>query len=228
MRVIVFGGSQGLGRQVVQRALADGHRVTVFSRHPKRVGVSHERLQLREGDVRNSESVLSAVKGHRVVICTLGLPIRKALPSGRSVALSAGTANIIEAMERHRSKRLILETAIGTGGSQRQISRIYRFALRVILRHLYREKDQQEALVRQSKLEWLIVRPATMTNGPATGQYLVNPPMSFGMFTHISRADAADFIVRQLTEKEYLGKAVTVTYPRAGWRDFPRWLKDFR
>ena len=228
MRVLVIGASQGLGRETVRKALAEGHRVTAFARHPERIGITHERLKLHAGDVLKLDDVKAAMKNQQAVIITLGLPTKQAMGFGHSLVLSGGTANVIEAMERAGVNRLILETAIGAGESKHQIGWLYRFSLRGILRHIFREKDTQEALVRASKLDWTIVRPVTLTFGPETDEYLVDPPMSFGMFTQISRADVAAFMVEQLTDDSHLRKAVVVSYLRRGWRDFPAWLKHYR
>lgn len=228
MRVLVVGASHGLGKETVTKALAEGHRVTAFARHPEGVGVSHERLRLVRGDVTSIRDVTRAMKNQQAVIITLGLPTKQAMGFGHSLILSGGTANVIEAMERLKVKRLILETAIGAGESKHQLGWFYRFSLRVVLHHLFREKDLQESLVKDSPLEWTIIRPSALTNGPPTGEYLVNPPMSYGMFTHVSRKDVAGFMVACLEDPDSIGKSLTPTYPRAGWRDFPRWLKDYR
>lgn len=228
MRVLVVGASHGLGKETTKAALAEGHRVTAFARHPERVGVSHERLRLLRGDVTSVSDVKKAMRNQQAAIITLGLPVKQAMGFGHSLVLSGGTANVIEAMERAKGKRLILETAIGAGESKHQLGWLYRFSLRVGLRHLFKEKDIQEALVKDSPLDWTIIRPSTLTNGPATGQYLVNPPMSYGMFTHISRKDVAGFMVKCLDDPETVGQTLTPTYARSGWKDFPRWLKHYR
>ncbi len=228
MRVLVIGASHGLGREVVRKAVAEGHRVTAFARHPENVGISHERLKLCRGDATSATDVTKAMKDQRAVIITLGLPTKQALGFGHSLVLSGGTANVLEAMQRHGVKRLILETAIGTGESKRSLGPLYRLALRGVLRYVFNEKDTQEVLVRESDTDWTIVRPSTMTYGQPTGSYLIDPPMSFGMFTHIARADVAEFIVRQLDEPTKVRQAVTISYPRRGWWDFPGWLADYR
>ncbi|MSU76225.1 NAD(P)-dependent oxidoreductase [Patescibacteria group bacterium] len=229
MRILVVGASQGLGKETTKKALAEGHRVTAFARHPEGVGISHERLRLVRGDVTSIKDVTKAMKNQQAVIITLGLPTKQAMGFGHSLVLSGGTANVIEAMDRAKVKRLILETAIGAGDSKHQLGWFYRLTLRVGLHHAFREKDSQESLAKASSLDWTIVRPSALTNGLPTGSYLVNPPMSYGMFTHIARKDVATFLVGCTEDATTIGKELTVTYPRSGfWRDFPRWLKDYK
>lgn len=228
MRVLVVGASHGLGKETVKTALAEGHRVTALARHPERIGVSHERLRLIRGDVLKLADVKKSVRNQQAVIITLGLPTKQAIGFDHSQVLSGGTANVIEAMERTKANRLILETAIGAGESKHQLGWFYRFSLRVGLRSLFKEKDLQETLVKDSPLDWTIIRPSALTNGPATGQYLVNPPMSYGMFTHISRKDVAGFMLKCLADDTTVGQVLTPTYARSGWKDFASWLKHYR
>lgn len=228
MKIIVFGASQGLGKQVVQRGLAHGHAMTAFARHPEKLGISHERLRLVAGDATSASAVSKALKGQRAAVCTLGLPTKQAMGFGRSQVLTAGIANIIEGMERHKVRRLVLETAIGSGDSKRSLSWAAWLALRGGLGYQAREKDRQERMVRESGLDWTIVRPSALTNGPLTDRLLVDPPQTYGLFTHCSRIDVADEIVRIVGKHEYAGSAVTLSYARAGWRDFPRWLGEYR
>ncbi len=228
MKIIVFGASQGLGKQTVQRALAHGHTVTAFARHPERIGISHERLRLVTGDVASAAAVTKALQDQRAAICTLGIPTKPALGFGHSLVLTAGIANIIEGMERHGVRRLVLETAIGSGESRRSLGWPARIAFREILRYLFQEKDRQERMVRDSGLDWTIVRPAVLTNGPLTDRLLEDPPQTYGIFTNVSRADVAEAIVRITEEERYVGRALALSYARHGWRDFPRWLGEYR
>ena len=82
----------------------------------------------------------------------------------------------------------------------------------VSLRHFFPDKERQELVIRQSQLDWVIVRPARLTNGKRTGEY------RHGFGPHekikgvISRADTAEFMLKQLTEDTYLRKTPGVSY----------------
>jgi putative NADH-flavin reductase len=66
-------------------------------------------------------------------------------------------------------------------------------------------------MVRKSGLDWIIVRPVILTNGPKTGRYKVlNNPKDWRSGT-ISRADVADFLVKQVQDPAYLGKTPVLT-----------------
>jgi len=73
---------------------------------------------------------------------------------------------------------------------------------------VYLDKDAQELIIRKSTLEWVIVRPAILTHGPKTGTYhvLVDPKEWRSGF--ISRADVADFLLKQINDDTFLGKTL--------------------
>jgi len=234
VKVLVIGGSHGVGREVVRQAAAAGHSVTVFSRRPERAGLTDPRLALFPGSVLITADVEAVVPGHDAIICTLGIPTGSAigLPGKRHPVLSAGTKNLVDAAQRHGSKRVILLTAIGAGDSRRNLTTAGRLGLRLGLPYLYAEKDRQEQTLRASSLDWTIVRPTALTDGPQTGTYGVHnypggPAFTSGLLTHISRADVAGFIVGQLGKTDHLGHAVTLSYP-ARFGDSLRWIANFR
>ncbi len=230
MKVIIIGGSHGIGKATAEAALAAGHTATVFSRRPERIGLKHQKLRLVSGSVLDAAAVGQAIRGQQAVIITLGIPTRLAIGpplAGRSYVLSEGTHHVIAAIQKHGVRRLICETAIGAGESRRQCTPLARFAFRVVLRWLFREKDRQEELTRGTDLDWTIIRPTALSNGPATGLYDVGPKLRSGILTYVSRRDAADLMVRSLGDKATYRTALTVSYPpRRG--DSWRWLKAYR
>jgi len=226
MKIIIIGGSRGIGRQTVKTALERGHNVTVFARNPKVLDIHHPNLHLKAGDVLDSESVEKAIAGHEAVICTLGLPTRLAIgpPFAKpSYVLSTGTANILQAIAKLKINRFICVTAIGTGDSAKQCTPLARLVLRGGLRWLFKEKDRQERFIKASKkIDWTIIRPTALTNGQARGA-MVGPNLGSGILTHVSRADVAATIINNLNLNGSFHKALVVSYPaRVG--DSFRWV----
>jgi putative NADH-flavin reductase len=81
------------------------------------------------------------------------------------------------------------------------------------LRNVVADHEAKEALIKQSHLNWTIVRAARLTNGPRTGAYLSSENIGANsIIPTISRADVADFMLKQLTCDTYLHKAAGVTY----------------
>lgn len=209
MKLTIFGSTGGTGEQLVNRALEGGHEVTAFARSAQRVKVDHPRLTVVEGDVLDGAAVEAAVAGREAVLCSLGMPA-----TNRQGLRARGTKNIIRAMKREGVRRLICQSGLGCGESHRLLPFHYKYLVfPLILRHVYADHEEQERHVRESGLEWTLVRPAALNDGAATGAYWHGTGGSERPLTiKISRADVADFMLKQLGGEEYLRQAPSLSY----------------
>jgi putative NADH-flavin reductase len=207
MRLVIFGATGATGRCLVDQALAQGHQVLACARNPAPLG-KHDRLAFLPGDVLEPTGVEVAVAGQDAVLCALGTPNQ----IGTTV-LSAGTANIIAAMQKHRVRRLICLSSLGVGDSKQQAGVVVRHVvIPTFLSYVYADKETQERVVRDSGLDWVIVRPARLTDGPRRGVYRTGPDVKLRPWTRISRADVADFMLKQLTDDTFLRQAPGISY----------------
>ncbi len=206
MRLLVFGATGGPGRQVVSLALEQGHQVTAFARRSAAVAPRHASLEVFAGDAQDAVLVSEAVARHDVVISALGTR------EGDDWVLPQAAEHICAAMRQHGVPRLICVTALGVGESREQLGLTFAW-LAVDLRETLAEKEAQEQVVRNSGLDWIIVRPGALTDGPRTGTYrcVADPAVALPRAV-ISRADVADFILKHLTGDEYLRQAVSLAY----------------
>jgi uncharacterized protein YbjT (DUF2867 family) len=204
-RLLIVGATGGTGRQLVAQALERGYSVTALVRDPSRLPIEHPRLTILTGDVLDPASLEPAVRGQEAVLCALGHK-RYFVPTS---ILSAGTRNLLRAMESHGVARIVCETALGLGDSAGRMGLYYTlFVVPVILPFYFWDKTRQERAVAASKVEWVVVRPAALTNGSRRGSYRHGPRVgSFLITARISRADVADFMLRQLADDTYLGRA---------------------
>jgi len=208
MKLIIFGATGGTGQQVLQQALELGYAVTAFVRNPGQVTFTHEGLTLVEGDVLDSARVQSAMQGQEVVMCALG-----AKAKSQDMLRARGTKNIIAAMQAANVQRLVCLSALGCGESHALLPFHYKYLIcPLFLKHVYRDHEVQETYVRESKLDWTIIRPAVLTDGQLTGRYLHgeladNQPLKM----KVSRADVADLMLNQVS-KSVLGKALSISY----------------
>jgi putative NADH-flavin reductase len=210
MKVLILGAAGGLGRCLLSQALNRGHEVTSLIRgEPSRLGVVHDRLRILTGDALDPAAIDAAVQGQDAVIFSLG-EARK----GKPTTLFSDAARIlIPAMETHGVRRLLCVTGIGAGDSKGHGGFIYdRIVFPLFTKHVYRDKDRQEELIRQSRLDWVIIRPASFTNGRLRGNLRVAVNLDGVTMQLISRADAASFILDQLTSDEYLRKTPLIGY----------------
>lgn len=212
MKVIVFGATGGTGRQLVQQALEQGHEVTAFLRSPEKLGLSHANLRLAKGDALDAAAVERAMPGHDAVLCALGAP---ALKTG--TIRSAGTRNIVAAMEKAGVRRLVCQTSLGYGDSKAVLKRtsfVFRFIIApFLLRGVFADHARQEDCIKASSLEWVIARPGNLTDAGRSGRYRHGFAADDPTITaEISRADVADFMLRQLADNAYLRKTPGLSY----------------
>lgn len=207
MKVIIFGASGSIGRNLVSQALEQGHAVTAFVRDPARFDMQHENLSIAVGDVLEAASVQKAVAGHDAVMCAIG--------AGRKGGVRGdGTRNIITAMENVGVKRLICQTTLGIGESWNNLNAFWKYIMfGLFLRPAFRDHVAQEKLIRESGLDWSIIRPAAFIDGELTGQYRHGfPATANDTKLEISRADVADFMLKNLVDNTYLHKTPGLSY----------------
>jgi putative NADH-flavin reductase len=206
MKIAVFGSTGKTGIEVVKQALEQGHTVTAFVRDPARLPIENDNLTFATGDVFDAASVAEAVEGQDAVVCALGA----GQELKKTTVRTDGTVNIISAMQAHDVKRLAVVTAMGIGESWDDLSFFNKLFFATLLRSARNDHGTQEAAVKESGLDWTIVRPSGLTDTPRTGEYAVGERIS-AETSRIPRADVADLILKALQEKLYVGKAVTIT-----------------
>ena len=210
MKILIIGATGGTGRALVEQALAQGHNVSVLVRNPEKIRTANKRLTVIQGDILDHNSVDRAVAGKDAVLSTLGHK-RWII---KTTILSTGTKNIITAMEKHDVRLFICETSLGVGDSRGRLGLYYTlFVIPFILYFYFKDKERQERLITESSLEWVIVRPAQLTNGPVRGLYRHGQAVGSYIFTQrISRADVAEFMLKQLIDTSHRHQAVALAY----------------
>lgn len=206
MKVVIFGSTGKTGVELVKQALEQGHSVTAFVRDPARLAVENENLTVVTGDVFNPSSIVKAIEGQDAVICALGA----GSDLKKTTVRTTGTINIINSMQKNNIKRLIVVTAMGVGESWNTLSLFNKFFFATLLRSSRDDHETQEAAVKESGLDWTIVRPSGLTETPRTGIYDVGENI-LATTSKIARADVADLIIKEVEENALIGKAVTIT-----------------
>ena len=209
MKLIIFGSTGGTGRQIVTQALEQGHDVTAFARNPEKLDQKHEKLQVIKGNVLDFASVERAIQGQDVVLCTLGLS-----PMDKSNLRANGTKNIIRAMEKTGVKRFICQSSAGVGDSSDTLPFLMKYLIvPFLLRRVFADHEIQENYIKESQLDWIIARPAALTDGERTGSYQHGFTADDKTVTNkVSRADTADFMLKQLVDNNYLHKSPCISY----------------
>jgi putative NADH-flavin reductase len=204
--ILIIGASRGIGLETVRRALDQGYRVRAFARSASQIPITHAELSKVNGDALRAEDVAAAVKGADAVIETLGAKASLAMVTSQTRLFSDATRILIQAMESAGVKRLISVTGFGAGDSREHMSLLQRLPFELLLGRVYADKAVQETMIRLSALSWVIARPGILTNGPRTGRYrILDEPADWRNGT-ISRADVADFLVKQVDDDAHIGK----------------------
>ncbi len=208
LRVLVVGGTSGIGLETVKLALGRGHRVTAMARRPERMTIRHENLQTIGGDILDAGAVESAMVRHDAVVTTTSLG-----PTRDPVSLfSAGTRNVLAAMGSVGAHRLIAVTGIGAGDSRGHGGFVYdRIFQPLALKTIYEDKDREEALIKASDTQWTIVRPGHLTDEPGEARYRIIGDLQGISSGTIARADVAHFIVAELESPRHLRAIVLLT-----------------
>ena len=168
MKLLIFGSTGGTGGQLVELALAQGHAVRAFARNPAKLDLEHANLQVVQGDVMDFASVEKAVRGQEAVLSALGSPAWE-----NTTVRSDGTQHIVRAMEKVGVRRLVSLSTLGAGDSWEVLPFLYRYILfPTVLRRAFAAHEDQEITIKQSRLDWTIVRPGAYTHGDRTGVYL--------------------------------------------------------
>jgi putative NADH-flavin reductase len=209
MKVLVIATSKRIRRQLAEQAQADGHEVTALERKLPRFRWRRPRHRMIEGDVLQERSLAPAVAGQDAVLCWLTQKNTRQ----PTTYLWEGTANLIRMMEKHGVRRLICISACGAGDSRGHCGFFHDKIIQpLFLKQVYEDRDRQEELVRGTQLEWVIVRPARLTNGGARGEYMVLTDLRHFRARRIALVDAVEFVLKQLSSNFYLFQAPLVTY----------------
>jgi putative NADH-flavin reductase len=205
--VLVIGASAGVGLETVRRALAEGHRVRAFARRAASIAVDHTSLDRVTGDALDQRAVSAAVAGADAVIETLGTPTDAGTMLWGTRLFSDATRILLDAMRAHGVRRLVAVTGLGAGDSRGRLGLLYDgVVFPLILKRIYDDKDVQEQMIRASSLDWTIVRPGLLRNGPANGRARALTDPKDWTTGGVTRADVAAFLVREAFERRFTGQ----------------------
>jgi len=199
MKLLVLGATGGTGRLIVRDAVAKGHSIVALVRSKTSADLPGARLV--EGDARDEATLSRAMDGCDAVVSALGTGMGR-----RKVdLLTVATRALVTAMTRNGVRRLVCVSALGVGDSRGHGGFVFdRLFQPLLLNEAYKDKDRQEAAIRASALDWVVVRPAMLTDDPARGSARAFTDLARVKGGKIARADVAQFVVEQLTTDAYL------------------------
>jgi putative NADH-flavin reductase len=206
-RLFLLGATGGIGRALIDQALARGHTVTAFVRSPEKLGAKPEGLTVLKGDPRSPAELRAALPGHDAVLSALGPP-----GPGRTTINSDCARSAVEAMGVAGVRRLLIVSVAVLFEDQGPLFWLFR---KTLLRNITQDSAEMERVVVGSGLDWTIVRPPSLTNGPQTGRYAVEDDRMPRGGRSVSRADVAQFLLDELERGIHVRRVVGMASARS-------------
>ena len=206
--VAIFGATGRAGKHLVQQALERGYYVRALARDPGKLATKDERLVVIQGNLSDNECVAQVVAGADTVLSVLGPTSNEP-----TFVISQGTQTIVEAMKQHGVRRLVVSAGAGVGDpgdAPKLFNKLINVALKATARNVYEDMLKTVDLVRQSGLDWTVVRVPRLTDGPKTGKVRVGM-VGKGTGANLTRADMAEFMLKQSDDGQYLRKAPIIS-----------------
>jgi putative NADH-flavin reductase len=211
MRLAVFGATGGTGIQLTRQALDRGHHVVALARRPDAVRLDHPRLRVVRGDVIVPGAADPVVDGADAVLSALGIGYHR----NATTVYSEGIANILAAMGRARTSRLlVVSTSSLHLPDRRQLAEwlFTRFLLHPMLKRPYADMALMEQRVRQSGADWTLVRAARLTDGSGSQVYRTAVDRKLPRCWSISRADLGGYLLDHVQDPGVYRATVEIAY----------------
>lgn len=216
LNILVVGATGGTGRATVEKLLNEGHKVTAFSRSAHLLADGSDRLVTVNGDAANAAALDRAMCDQDVVIVTLGIsenPLRvRFFGTARTPGniRSAGTRNVIAAMRKRGVRRLVMQSSFGVGETRGLLGFIDQLFFNLVLEPQIADTEEQEKIVRDSDLDWVIAQPVHLIDKDAdTFPFLSANGQARVM--RVARKSVAKFLALAARETEYIGKSVAIS-----------------
>ncbi len=210
-RVLIIGATSRSAAELIPQALARGYQVTALARRPEAVEIEHERLTVVKGDVYDVESLTAAMRGDEVVISMVGPRVDPMKEVEFMDLYTVGTANIMQAMRDVGDQRLLVASSLAVENElPTEKPALDDLGTMWIwnARRLYRDMQEMEVLVRDSGLDYVILRPPFLVEEPARGDLKVSVDTDSPKQTMLTFADFAAFVLDQVEGDQYLDTTV--------------------
>ncbi|MCK1382717.1 SDR family oxidoreductase [Bradyrhizobium sp. 21] len=207
--ILVLGATGPTGRLIVSQAVARGYDVTVLVRSAGKAS-NLKGAKLVIGDARDETALRQALKGRDAVVSALGTP---ASPFREVTLLSAASRALVSAMKAEQVSRLVCITGMGAGDSAGHGGFLFdKLIFPLLLRKVYADKNRQEAVVRDSGLDWVLVRPSVLNDKPGRGAVKALTDLAGFHGGTISRKDVARFVLDQVRADTWLHRSPLITW----------------
>jgi len=186
---------------VVEQALAAGHTVTALVRSPGKLTTANPNLRVVSGSATDKSDLSRALQGADAVISTLGGKGSVIEDSSQAIVAAARAAGV--------SRVVVLSSWVV---EQDRMDAVSRLVTGIAMGPMIKDKSAGERVLRRSDLEWTIVYPSVLTDGPANGSVVVVPEGAKRRLSErISRADVAAWLVQAAASAQSSRRSVGIT-----------------
>jgi putative NADH-flavin reductase len=211
--ILIIGANGGIGRQTVDLALSEGHRVTALVRNPAKLPLTHPNLKIVRADVTQPLSLSNLFAGHDVIISTIG--VSGGFKDPPTNLYSQGALNILSEMKQSGPRRafFISASAVETNPLLPFFVRLVsKYIIQKLLSNMYADLRLMEKLVKETDLDWTIVRPPQLTDARVTGNYRIAVNRFLRNGLKLSRADTAHFMLSHIRSEDMFRSVVEIGY----------------
>jgi putative NADH-flavin reductase len=184
--------------------------VIAVTRRPDKFPQQHPNLTVARADVLDASAVEGVVSGADAILSTLGAPYGR-----KQVAVySVGVRNILTAMERHQVRRIVVVSSSATDPKPYAdagffFNRVVQpFVVNVLGKTVYEDMRRMEELIRNSEVDWTIVRPSGLFDADFVSDYELAENHIAGRFT--ARSDLAAAMLAQIDDERYVRKILAI------------------
>ena len=206
MKLLVLGATGGTGQQVVTQALDAGYDVTALARTPGKITIHHSSLRVLQGELPDARALAEAMRSQDAVVSAIGRG--KTFKSDHLIERSVPA--ILAAMHNAKVPRLMFTSALGVGATFQDSPWMAKLFFRTLLREIYADKLIGDDLIRKSGLDWTIVQPGVLTDGPLTRQYRCGERLAMSGMPKISRANVAHFMLDGINDASTSGRTIVI------------------
>jgi putative NADH-flavin reductase len=209
-KIALFGGSGQSGKEFLKIAIGKDYSIRALVRNPQKLDIKADNLQVIKGDVLRLEDVEETISDADVVVSLFGH-----VKDSPDWLQTEGTKNIVSAMKKHGVKKIISLSGGGLAFPEKDQpkfpDKMIKFIMKIVAAQQLKDAEAHYEVLKESDLDWIIVRAPRLTNKPAVGDYRVGW-VGVNASTQIARADLADFIEKQIESNEFIHQMPFVSY----------------
>ena len=211
MKITILGSTGFVGKVLIKKAIAAGYQVKTLARNPEKLEEIKDKIEIIEGSVFESSSVEAAIEGAEAVLSTIGPP-----QTGKPFdpyQYEKAMKDIVRIMDKHGIKRYIHIGGAAHQGGENEVwnfnRKFLRFFLNLFGKQILVAKHLEWEVLKSSDLDWTLVRPPRIANETASGSISVDEKNLKNL--KVSVEDLTDFILQQISSKEWIRKAPLIS-----------------